>query len=42
MYDVFEKMRQQNKQTIAASDAIDTATLIGSEYFASNYDPHPW
>ena len=40
--DVFEKMRQQNKQTIAASDAIDTATLIGSEYFASNYDPHIW
>jgi manganese/zinc/iron transport system substrate-binding protein len=40
--DVFEKMRQQNKQTIAASDAIDTATLIGSEYFTSNYDPHIW
>jgi manganese/zinc/iron transport system substrate-binding protein len=40
--DVFEKMRQQNKKTIAASDAIDTATLIGSEYFASNYDPHIW
>jgi manganese/zinc/iron transport system substrate-binding protein len=40
--DVFEKMRQQKKQTIAASDALDTATLIGSEYFASNYDPHIW
>jgi len=40
--DVFEKMRQQNKKTIAASDAIDTATLIGSEYFASSYDPHIW
>tara|TARA_B110000967_G_scaffold123523_1_gene126093 strand:- start:686 stop:1594 length:909 start_codon:yes stop_codon:yes gene_type:complete len=40
--DVFEKMRHQNKKTIAASDAIDTATLIGSEYFASNYDPHIW
>ena len=40
--DVFEKMRQQNKKTIAASDAIDTATLIGSAYFASNYDPHIW
>jgi manganese/zinc/iron transport system substrate-binding protein len=40
--DVFEKMRQQNKKTIAASNAIDTATLIGSEYFASNYDPHIW
>ena len=40
--DVFEKMRKQDKQTIAASDALDTATLIGSEYFASNYDPHIW
>ena len=40
--DVFDKMRQQNKKTIAASNAIDTATLIGSEYFASNYDPHIW
>jgi manganese/zinc/iron transport system substrate-binding protein len=40
--DVFEKMRQQDKKTIAASDAINTATLIGSEYFASNYDPHIW
>ena len=40
--DVFEKMRHQNKKTIAASDAIDTAMLIGSEYFASNYDPHIW
>jgi manganese/zinc/iron transport system substrate-binding protein len=40
--DVFEKMRHQNKKAIAASDAIDTATLIGSEYFASSYDPHIW
>ena len=40
--DVFEKMRQQNKKTIAVSDAIDKNTLIGSEYFASNYDPHIW
>ena len=40
--DVFEKMRQQNKKTIAASDAIDAGILIGSEYFASNYDPHIW
>jgi manganese/zinc/iron transport system substrate-binding protein len=40
--DVFEKMRYQNKKTIAVSDAIDKATLIGSEYFASNYDPHIW
>jgi manganese/zinc/iron transport system substrate-binding protein len=40
--DVFEKMRHQNKKTIAVSDAIDKARLIGSEYFASNYDPHIW
>ena len=40
--DVFEKMRHQNKKTIAVSDAIDKVTLIGSEYFASNYDPHIW
>ncbi len=40
--DVFEKMRGQNKKTIAVSDVIDKSTLIGSEYFASNYDPHIW
>ncbi len=40
--DVFEKMRQQNKKTIAVSDVLDKNTLIGSEYFASNYDPHIW
>ncbi len=40
--DVFEKMRRQNKKTIAVSDVIDKSTLIGSEYFASNYDPHIW
>ncbi len=40
--DVFEKMRHQNKKTIAVSDAIDKITLIDSEYFASNYDPHIW
>ena len=40
--DVFEKMRRQNKITIAVSDVIDKSTLIGSEYFASNYDPHIW
>ncbi|WP_299015742.1 zinc ABC transporter substrate-binding protein [uncultured Polaribacter sp.] len=40
--DVFEKMRHQNKKTIAVADIIDKNTLIGSEYFASNYDPHIW
>ncbi|TWO33879.1 manganese transporter [Seonamhaeicola sediminis] len=40
LVEVFEKMK--NKKTIAVSDAIDKNTLIGSEYFASNYDPHIW
>ena len=40
LVEVFEKMR--NKKTIAISDALDKNTLIGSEYFASNYDPHIW
>jgi len=40
--DVFEKMRQQNKKIIAVSDVLDKSTLIGSEYFASSYDPHIW
>ncbi|MBL4644057.1 MAG: zinc ABC transporter substrate-binding protein [Flavobacteriaceae bacterium] len=40
--EVFEKMRHQNKKTIAVSDAIDKSSLIESEFFASNYDPHIW
>ncbi|MEW4923411.1 zinc ABC transporter substrate-binding protein [Algibacter sp. 2305UL17-15] len=40
LVEVFEKMK--NKKTIAISDALDEKTLIGSEYFASNYDPHIW
>ncbi len=40
--EVFEKMRHQNHKTIAVSDAIDKNTLIDSEFFASNYDPHIW
>lgn len=42
LVEVFEKMGSQNIKTIAVSDAIDKNTLIGSEYFASNYDPHIW
>ncbi|WP_250433767.1 metal ABC transporter solute-binding protein, Zn/Mn family [Hanstruepera flava] len=42
LVEVFEKMGSQNIKTIAVSDAIDKSTLIGSEYFASNYDPHIW
>ena len=40
--DIFEKMRKQQKKTIAVSDAIDKSGLISSEYFASSYDPHIW
>ncbi|WP_346881944.1 zinc ABC transporter substrate-binding protein [uncultured Algibacter sp.] len=40
LVEIFEKMK--NKKTIAISDVIDKKTLIGSEYFASSYDPHIW
>lgn len=40
LVEVFEKMK--TKKTVAISDALDKSTLIGSEYFASNYDPHIW
>ncbi len=42
LVDIFEKMQQQNKTTIAITDALDKSKLIGSDYFASNYDPHIW
>lgn len=40
--DIFEKMRKQQKKTIAISDTIAKTKLISSEYFASSYDPHIW
>ena len=40
LVEVFEKMK--TVKTIAICDALDENTLIGSEYFASNYDPHIW
>lgn len=42
LVEIFEKMNEQNKTAIAISDGLDEKTLIGSEYFASNYDPHIW
>ena len=42
LVEVFEKMHSQKTKTIAISDALDENTLIGSEYFQSNYDPHIW
>lgn len=40
LVEVFEKMKTQ--KTVAIGEALDKSTLIGSEYFASNYDPHIW
>jgi len=42
LVEVLEKMESSNKTTVALADALDKNTLIGSEYFASNYDPHVW
>ncbi|WP_233898482.1 metal ABC transporter solute-binding protein, Zn/Mn family [Tenacibaculum piscium] len=42
LVEVFEKMEHQHKKTIEISDAIAKKDLIGSELFASNYDPHIW
>ncbi len=42
LVEVFEKMHSQKTKTIAISDTLDKNTLIGSEYFASNFDPHIW
>lgn len=42
LVEVFEKMESQQKKTIAVTEALDTKSLIGSDYFASNYDPHIW
>ena len=42
LVEVFEKMGSQTIKTIAVGEALDKNTLIGSDYFASNYDPHIW
>ncbi|HCY81236.1 MAG: manganese transporter [Xanthomarina sp.] len=42
LVEVFEKMSRQNIKTIAVSDALDKTTLIASELFPGNYDPHIW
>ena len=42
LVEIFEKMESQGKKTAAVADAIDESQLLGSEYFASNYDPHIW
>ncbi len=40
LVEVFQKMKQ--KKQIALADNLPSDKLIGSEYFASNYDPHVW
>ncbi len=42
LVEVFEKMQHQNNKTIAIGESLDKNTLISSDYFASNYDPHIW
>lgn len=41
LVEVFEKMGTTTN-TIALAEILDKEKLIGSEYFASNYDPHIW
>ena len=42
LVEVFEKMGTATKTPIALGDVLDKSTLIGSNYFASSYDPHVW
>ena len=42
LVEVFEKMSSATKRPIALADQLDKKGLIGSDYFASNYDPHVW
>lgn len=42
LVEVFEKMGTQLKKTVPLGEFLDKKELIGSEYFASNYDPHVW
>lgn len=42
LVEVFEKMGSKTTNTIELGAALDKSQLIGSEYFASNYDPHVW
>ncbi len=42
LVEVFEKMEHQDIKTIPVGESLDKSILIGSDYFASNYDPHIW
>ncbi|WP_432412398.1 metal ABC transporter solute-binding protein, Zn/Mn family [Rasiella sp. SM2506] len=41
LVEVFEKM-ESTKTTIGLGEFLPKGELIGSDYFASNYDPHVW
>lgn len=41
LVEVFEKMGAK-RMTVSLGESLDKNELIGSEYFASNYDPHVW
>ncbi len=40
LVEIFEKMTA--KTPVALAEELDKTTLIGSDYFTSNYDPHVW
>lgn len=43
LVDIFERMKKQNMNTVAISDALNPEKdLISSKLFESNYDPHIW
>lgn len=42
LVEVFEKMNATTVTQVPLGESLDKSTLIGSDYFASNYDPHVW
>lgn len=42
LVEVFEKMERSKTNTVAVAEVLPKNELIGSTYFASNYDPHIW
>lgn len=42
LVEVFEKMERTGKTQVALAEGLAKNGLIGSDYFASNYDPHVW
>ncbi len=42
LVEVFEKMGHNNNKTVAIAEGLDKSTLINSELFQGNYDPHIW